>query len=256
MGALRTCRSLRGPDLGGTNHVEGVDEEIIFAEDDDVVVRRAAGPRDIPLAHVQHELVRTAAPSREGQATGEDPCEGHVNVAEEDMPNAAGMRAEQGQVCLRLSHTDVLEMRDPDRERRMMLENNDSTIASLGEPRLQPGEPTLAQDTTDTIGFVRIEKQQPPNPTRRVDHALDEPVLVHGMIAERLSERRPPIMISEHQTIGHFQSRNDFCHLGVGVGLAIVRQIARYRYEVGVAMTRVYVFDDGCKPRAAVDTVE
>ena len=113
----------------------------------------------------------------------------------------------------------------------MVHEDQRRPIRLGGERRLEPGQPLLAERSTVLPFDQRIERDQ----AHRVvlDRVVQEARLRQvRVIGKCLDQRLATVVVSGDQIEGCIQSTEPLAQRRVGLGLPVVRKVARHQHHV------------------------
>ncbi len=125
---------------------------------------------------------------------------------------------------------------------------------SAASAALEPGQPLLAERATVLSFDQRIERDQ----AHRV--ILDRVVQEAGLrkvpvIGKRLDQCLATVVVSGDQVEGCIQSSEPLAQHRVGLGLPVVRKVARHQHHVDRCGEAVQPGDGGLELRAGVDQI-
>ena len=110
------------------------------------------------------------------------------------------------------------------------------------------------------MGAGRLGVEQDEQSDIGLERLLNKTVLIHRLPGESRAEMVALIVIAQHQVEGHGQPLQDVTQLGIGFGLAVMRQVAGYDDEFGRCYAvRAVVLGDAlhrhAQPLRRVETV-
>ena len=191
----------------------------------------------------QRHLVIEAWHAHKGNAVPKHT--GHaMDMAEIDLPDDRPRGQDAGKVGAVLQ-LDVVDVSDPDIERRMMHKDMHGLVARLGELRFQPCQPVVAEHTVMGVRAVHDGIKEQENVAIRFVAVLDE--IARGFRKGRL--KRPlVVMVSEHQEDGQREASQPGFEVNIGLWFAQVCQIAQYYAERRISVPGLDVVKTKVQP--------
>jgi hypothetical protein len=173
-------------------------------------------------------------------------------MAEENMADIA-MARQNIEKTLRLFQPERVKQRQTELDRRMMQEDVGLPSRRIGEPRVEPGKPLVAEFASDAAFGQAVEEQQ--RCFRRIDDRLHEAIVVGRVFGKCRHQIGPPVVISRQQPVWQRKPAQGRFEIGVAFGRPGLGQVAAEDAKGGITMAGIDVVDAAVEPLMQVRAI-
>ena len=147
-----------------------------------------------------------------------------MNVAEEKVTDVGIGGDDLGQSLAVSPESQAVQTRHPDRERRMVHEQIDGSIPGGIDGALQPGQSFLAVCPPALSLLDGVEQEE--KSSARLDHRLQEAVLVDRQLGEFVQQPAAVIVIADQKMTRHLEPGQAHLQITVLLRLPVMDQVA------------------------------